>query len=95
MARAKKATSIIINNTGWLIAAQRPANTAISSAIDKPQLVKGSGDVFAAKRAPALVAWAVAAIVPPKIPALISMAGVTSPTIEAANKAPAGIRTKV
>jgi len=63
------------NSVGLYKAAQRPAKTAMSSAMDAVQLVKGSGEVLINNRVPALVTWEVAAIPPPMMPAAISNDG--------------------
>ena len=52
---AKKTARKPKKTHGWLIAPQIPPKTAISSANDAPQLVKGSGDVLMITRLPALV----------------------------------------
>ncbi len=50
-----KMTSNIRKITGCCSAAHKPANTAISSAMEEPQLEKGSGEVLISTRVPALV----------------------------------------
>ena len=59
--------------------------------MDAAQFVTGSGEVLIITRVLALAAWVTELTDPPTMPAASCSAGLTSPTLFAANKAPAGI----
>jgi hypothetical protein len=58
-------------------------------------LENGSGEVLTAARAVILVAWLVAARLPPTSAAIQPMAALSAPSVPAASAAPAGMRMKV